>query len=413
MNRRTPAAAPSPPPRTAELLLREAAGALDRIARGVSQLDAELASGAAAPERRRMLRHLLFTFFRRRKYLDARLAELLRRPTAPRLRRLLEAAATQILFQRGAAPESVVNVAVELAKREHAAGFVNAVLRRIAAHPAAELPETPESLFPDAVLDRWRARFDAGTLAGFAECWLAEPEFTFRLCAGEGEPEFPSTEVSGFGKCRFFRAEAAAVLGSEAMKRGGFYIQDPAASLAPSLVPEPEKIASALDLCAAPGGKALILAETLSAPGVRLVAADPSEKRQRLTRENFALRRRPAEIVVGEPASLSGAFELVLADVPCTNTGVFRHRPDALWRFDAETLRRTVARQREILREAARLTAPGGALIYSTCSIEAEENGELLAEFVGENPGFAIEESRLLLPDREHDGAFAARLRRR
>ena len=411
MNRNS-AAVGLPPARTAELLLLDAVGALDRIARGVSQLDAELASNGA-PERKRMLRHLLFTFFRRKKYIDLRLSEYLRRPTAPRLHRLLEAAATQILFQRGVPPESVVNVAVEIAKRNHAAGFVNAVLRRIAAVPAAELAETPESLFPDAVLARWRRRFDAEPIAGFVECWLAEPPFTFRLCARENEPNFPATEIPSFGGNRFFLAEASAVLDSEALKRGGFYIQDPAASLAPSLVPEPEKIRSALDLCAAPGGKALMLAEMLTAPNLRFVAADPSEKRQRLTRENFALRRHPVEIVVGEPSDITDSFDLVFADVPCTNTGVFRHRPDALWRFGAETLRRTVAQQREILHEAARLTAPGGTLIYSTCSIEPEENGDLLAEFVGENPEFTLGESRLLLPAAEHDGAFAARLRRR
>jgi len=401
------------PPRTAESLLLDAVGALDRIARGVSQLDAEIAS-RGAPERRRMLRHLLFTFFRRKKRIDAELAELIRRPTAPRLRFLLEAAATQVLFQRGIPPESVVNVAVDIAGHRHAGGFVNAVLRRIALKRSASFPETAEALFPAPVLERWRKRFDGETLDAFARLWLAEPEFTFRLCRGENAPaEFDAEELPAFGESRFFRASAAEVLDSELLRRGGVYIQDPATSLAPSLVSEPGKIRSALDLCAAPGGKALILAETLTAPGMRLVAADPSEKRQKLTRENFALRRHPVEIVTGDPASIGGAFDLVLADVPCTNTGVFRHRPDALWRFGADALRRTVARQREILREAARLTAPGGTLIYSTCSIEPEENEVLLAEFTGNTPEFAVEESRLLLPAAGHDGAFAARLRRR
>ena len=151
-------------------------------------------------------------------------------------------------------------------------------------------------------------------------------------------------------------------------------------------------------------------------PAARLVLCDRSEVRQKLTRENFARRGLldRVEIVVGDAAAPEerGEYDVVLLDAPCTNTGVFRRRPDALWRCSPSSLRETAALQRRLLDAAAQMTAPGGVLIYGTCSLEVEENALQISQFVSRHPEFRLESSAELLPSLEHDGAFAARLRK-
>ena len=100
-----------------------------------------------------------------------------------------------------------------------------------------------------------------------------------------------------------------------------------------------------------------------------------------------------------------------MADMPCSNTGVFRKRPDALWRFDEKHLREIVEIQHNILESAVKLLAPNGIIIVSTCSIEPEENAQLVDFLLSENPALNCEIQQTILPAPSHDGAFAARLR--
>ena len=154
-----------------------------------------------------------------------------------------------------------------------------------------------------------------------------------------------------------------------------------------------------------------MLAE-LMPQGARIVAADRSRNRQKFTRENLESRHVKAEVIVALPEELAGTYDVVLADVPCSNTGVFRRRPDALWNFSAEKLNELLKIQKSILGSAAGLTAPGGLLIYSTCSIEREENAEQIAVFLEKHQDFTLISQRQLLPDLEIDGAFAAVMKR-
>ena len=112
------------------------------------------------------------------------------------------------------------------------------------------------------------------------------------------------------------------------------------------------------------------------------------------------------------PEELAGSYDLVLADVPCSNTGVFRRRPDALWNFSREKLRELVEIQSSILEHAALRTAPGGLLIYSTCSIEKEENSDQVAAFLKKHSDFSLLSERQLFPGPDTDGAFAAVMKR-
>jgi 16S rRNA (cytosine967-C5)-methyltransferase len=146
-------------------------------------------------------------------------------------------------------------------------------------------------------------------------------------------------------------------------------------------------------------------------------AIDRSAKRLQLVKENLQRCRMACKTIPADAAEFSAPdalkFELVTCDVPCSNTGVFRHRPDALWRWSRQSLNKVTLLQKKILCNAAELTAPGGLLLYSTCSLEAEENQLLIDEFVAQNPEFELKTSQLFLPDAYCDGTFAALLQRK
>jgi len=180
-----------------------------------------------------------------------------------------------------------------------------------------------------------------------------------------------------------------------------------------------------VDLCAAPGGKALELSRTASL----VVAADRSVPREQRLRGN--LRRVEARNVVSVVAdALAPAVlpvDAVLLDAPCTGTGTFRRHPDARWRLKPSDLAVMATTQRALLRSAAQIVRPGGLLVYATCSLETEENDAQIESFLAEHPDWALEPppegvvaasvldaGRLrTLPQRHAvDGAFAARLRR-
>lgn len=394
-------------------ILEEAVAGLAAVEAGEANLDDFLDFRLQYPELRRSISSLLFLCFRRKRFLEGWIGRLAARPPRPAVRRLLTAVLAQITFQTGIAPESAVNIAVGLVKHSgklQEAKFVNAVLRRALEQPQP-VPEAPELVLPPALFKRWRKRYSEAELAQLAAALLAQPEFTFRAERGFEPGELAAEAVPAFGEFRFFRAcSAARLLESAALRDGRIYIQDPATSLAPSL-PDFNGVKSVLDLCAAPGGKSLMLGERLAGEG-RLVAADRSERRQRQTAENFRRRGLDYQVTVADPAELTGEFDVVLADVPCSNTGVYRRRPDVLWRFRPEELEKITALQRRILGEAARLTAPGGQLVYSTCSIEPEENPLQVEAFLKEHPGFERLCERQLLPSAEMDGAYACLLRR-
>ena len=270
--------------------------------------------------------------------------------------------------------------------------------------------------FPKVLQNRWRRVFSTEELQLMSDSLAREAPLTFRLTGELSNEELDSIEAVKLPTFEwapnmvFFSTEQSKELFQQNfLSTGRIYIQDPATALAPCMaeIKGGERI---LDMCAAPGGKALIFAEGLKGSG-KLVAADRSEKRQELTMENFESRDLKCEIVIGAAHQLqfpAESFDIVLADVPCTNTGVFRHKSDALWRFKKEDLNDTVSLQLSILNKAAELLVPGGQLIYSTCSIEPEENQIQIENFLKNNPNFKLLKQQLLLPNLSHDGAFAA-----
>jgi 16S rRNA (cytosine967-C5)-methyltransferase len=176
---------------------------------------------------------------------------------------------------------------------------------------------------------------------------------------------------------------------------------------------DPQPGESVLDLCAAPGGKLTFIAQLMRNEG-RLLACDTTDERLKLIEQNCA-RLGVTCIRTMFPSTLnsqpSTTFDRILIDAPCSNTGVMRRRVDLRWRIRPGEIVRLRATQRELLRQAASCLRPGGTLIYSTCSLEPEENSEAVAEFLGEHPSFKLERTRALLPFIEGvDGTFTARL---
>jgi 16S rRNA (cytosine967-C5)-methyltransferase len=201
-------------------------------------------------------------------------------------------------------------------------------------------------------------------------------------------------------------------------------VQDPAATLVTEYAAIPTA-ATVADLCAAPGGKALELSKTAGA----VIASDKSLGRlQRLLANQRRLEATNLYPFVGDARHPAiSPTDAVLIDVPCTGTGTFRRHPDARWRLRISDLAVMSALQKILIRAAAKVVRPGGLLIYSTCSLEAEENDEQVDSFLSENPNWILEtppegsvapelldDGRLrVLPQRHGtDGAFAARLRR-
>ena len=364
------------------------------------------------PMIRRITEHLLLSFYRNRKKILALLNKFCSKTPPPYTGALLSSALTQIIFQNSVTPASVVNVAVSLGKKCHADRFINAVLRNILRgqeYLSIGTNKQASEVLPDTILKHWSRDFSQEQIALFAELFLLQPEFTFRLCNDTPLPEYAGS-VKGYGSFRFATAEAKQVLESAEFASGKYYVQDPATSLSVAMVEDIlPKLNNVLDLCAAPGGKSLMIAEKLS-PKANLTAADISEKRQKLTQQNFALRNLPHKVITAAPENISGIFDLVFADLPCSNSGVFRRRADALWRFSEKSLRDIGAIQKKIISRAAELTAPGGFLLCSTCSIEKSENSAIIDAVLSKFPSFKLLKSETLLPSKECDGAFAALL---
>ncbi len=191
---------------------------------------------------------------------------------------------------------------------------------------------------------------------------------------------------------------------------GWFTVQDESAMrVASALAPEPGE--SVLDLCAAPGGKTTHLAELMRNAG-RIVACDVDERR--LQTVNTLAQRLGLTIIEtrrlqGEEAP-PGLFNRVLVDVPCSNTGVLGKRPEARWRLRPDDLRQLVTLQTRLLRLAVECVRPGGTIIYSTCSIEPEENRQLVEAVLRETPGLRLEADEETVPGMPSDGGYWATL---
>ncbi|HEX7941131.1 MAG TPA: 16S rRNA (cytosine(967)-C(5))-methyltransferase RsmB, partial [Gemmatimonadaceae bacterium] len=399
------------------------------------------------PRDRRWTRELVFGMLRRRSWLDALLDDRVRGGLAkldPDLIDLLRLGAYQLLAMGSVPPYAAIGQTVELAKRRHGIGaskLANAVLRRLDRERDALVVATPEDpvealaleySHPRWLVARWIARWGAAETRQLLEANNREAPLVARPYHVVREQLEAMLESAGVtvgdaplvSDSLVLTGGVGAMTELGAFKQGLFHLQDPASTLVTryAAIPAGARVA---DLCAAPGGKALELARTASV----VYAGDASFARLARVREN--VRRLDATNVipfVGDARfpAVTG-MDAVLIDVPCTGTGTFRRHPDSRWRLRISDLAVLPAVQRSILRAAATAVRPGGLLIYSTCSLETEENDAQVEAFLSDNPEWRLEPppegavpaavidaGRLrVLPQRHGtDGAFAARLRR-
>lgn len=418
-------------------------------------------SAQLSPPDRRLLAEIAYGVVRRRLTLDCVLEAFSSRPlkrVEPAVLQTLRAAAFQILFMDRVPPHAAVNEAVRLTRATghgNATGFVNAVLRQIlrSARRTASAHGEPECRVPR---DEGWALFSKPVLpsakdrAAYLSAAYSYPEWAVRRWVerfGEEQaveimrvsnlPPRPSLRpnVSRLDADTLVQRLAeegvdahvaeggrvvelppgANLLELEAFARGDFQPQDDsAARVAPLLGPRPgERI---LDLCAAPGGKATHLAE-LSGGKARVDAVDLSREKLQLLRANLQrLGLEGVDCIAGDAAAFArerpGAYDAALLDAPCSNSGVLRRRAEARWRLSEQSVRELVEMQANLLDAAAAALKPAGRLVYSTCSLEPEENQEA-ARRVADARGLEIAEEIQTLPTPEHDGAYAALLRRR
>ncbi|MEP7072475.1 MAG: transcription antitermination factor NusB [Verrucomicrobiota bacterium] len=301
-------------------------------------------------------------------------------------------------------------------------GLVNAVLRNaIRRRPQLEkataaIPLHIRTSHPEFLLERWRSRFGDEPAAELCR-WDNQPPplyariNTLRIGRDDFLKKYPALAASENHPV-FVHALA---LPLEALAQGDCYIQDPSTALAVDSL-APQRGDNILDACAAPGGKTSYLA-ALVQNQARLIACDHAPERVALLQENLARLAVSANVVQHDwtsepaPAELHGVlFDRILLDAPCSNTGVLRRRVDARWRLRPDEFTRMASRQLALAQSVLPLLKPGGVFVYSTCSLEMEENEDVVAQIMAAFPQLRLTTTKSTLPFRDHvDGAYVAR----
>src|SRR5262245_59951794 len=321
---------------------------------------------------------------------------------------------------------TAVHETVAIATKKQAS-IVNAVLRT-AIRQRNELfadanaqPLFVRTSHPQFLVERWQQRFGAAYTEELCK-WNNRPAPIYgrinrvKIDPGSFAQLYPDARLLP-GNPDFVEFN---ILPTAALDSGQCYIQDPSTAIACQLLdPKPgEKI---LDACAAPGAKTAYLAQLMQDRGV-IIACDRDHKRLQILKENIGrlgttivsivrhnwTRDHPPEEILS-----IAPFDRVLLDAPCTNTGVMRRRIDVRWRLRPEDFSRMSNEQLTIARAVLPLLKPGGTLVYSTCSLESEENQQVVRRLLAEPTAPALEAEEESLPFREgFDGAYAAKILR-
>ena len=405
-------------------------------------LDAALAPARLSPPDRRLCHELVYGIIRWQLTLDWLIARKSdNRPQKPGLQNLLRLGLYQIFWLDRIPNHAAVHETVELAKTRGfgpKAGFVNAILRGYLREFAAtkealkELKANQPHLgysHPQWLVARWEQRWGRDQTTSLLDWNNAPPKTFARVNTLKADPgkllnqwreenvDYGFVRHDWFGENLVFELKSHPPLETlPSFQSGLFYIQDPSTLLAVSQL-APRARETVLDLCAAPGGKLTYAAQLMENQG-RLVAQDTYRERLKMVQENCArLGVRSVQTVLAselqqQPES-PPLFDRVLIDAPCSNTGVMRRRVDLRWRIRPEEIDRLRAAQLDLLKRGAALLKPGGTLIYSTCSLEPEENSGVVGGFLSTTRDFGLQNERELHPARDGvDGAYVARLER-
>jgi len=434
-------------------------------------IDDQLARAPLSPQDRRFVTQLVFGVVRRRATLDALVRPFVNRAPSTvddRLWDVLHLGAFQLAFLTHVPKHAAVNETVSLAAHvgsSNATGFVNGVLRRVAdlitdgfteSPGAAALPfdvhevQGPEGreqrprfrvlavpMLPDPVADpveylaagfswpkwlaaRWHARYGDWEAARLGFWFNAAPPLWVRTNKLRTDRENYRLQLAAAmidaepgphpQSLRF--TEHHSVRDLPGYAAGDFAVQDHSSMLvASALAPQPGN--RVLDLCSAPGGKTTHLAE-LADNRAKIVACDPDARRLETV---MALCQRlgikgveTVQLKEGQELP-AGPFDAALVDVPCSNTGVLGRRPEVRWRLKPTEFEHLIRLQTRLLFQAIERVKPGGVVVYSTCSIEPDENEGVIAAVRHGIPALKVEAEHHSVPGRPADGGYWARLR--
>lgn len=406
---------------------------LERVERVRAFADLSLHHALATTELsgadRALATEIVYGTLRWRGRIDFVLSHVLDRDLAdlePMVGSVLRAGAYQILFTDRIPTSAAVDEAVRCARSlgaERATGLVNAVLRRVGRdHLGITVPslETQplEHLIhalslPPWIAQRWLDRFGPEEAAALARASNEAPPRTVRAnrlrhsadaLLAQLLPAFPEARRAAIAPDALVLGPGASPGREPAFLAGDYTIQDEAAQLVVELL-DPQPGDTVLDTCAAPGTKSTAIAERIG-PGGRVLACDRHAGRLRLaSRDARRLEltgletqsrdaTRPLEDLI--PPGTAG-FDRVLVDAPCSGLGSLRRNPDARWRIRESAVASLAAQQRALLDRAARMVRPGGTLVYSTCTILADENEDIVTALLREHPEF-VRTPRAALP---------------
>lgn len=372
-----------------------------------------------SPADRSLLQAIVYDTLRNLSWLDHIRKELRPGKLEEKMRWLVLMGLAQLFVLRQA-EHAAVSETVRLAP-QRVRGVVNGMLRNAARRlqeftaGRGKLPLAVRYSTPSWLVKRWLREFGETETCAMLEWNTQTPPVYARVNPVNPPTSIPETWESLPHMPGWYKLHGSLPL--DALRAGQVYVTDPSTRYCVQLLaPQPgERV---LDACAAPGGKS---AAMLAATGgnLDLLATDVEEFRLKPLRENL-LRAGGKQVQVALhdwtlpcPPEWLGAFDAVLLDVPCSNSGVLQRRVDARWRLSEEEISRLAALQLSILEQACVAVCSGGRLVYSTCSIDREEDRAVVEAFLATHKEFALENEYLALPHREQaDGAYAALLRR-
>lgn len=374
---------------------------------------------------------------------------------SPWILNILRMGAYQLLYMNRVPASAACNESVNLAGRyghKASAGFVNAVLRNIARNGADRvIPSKDEDLtgyltisysYPKWLVEKYLGLFGNDFTEALLEAGNSTPELTVRANTLKVSPvellerlkdEGIETEPGKYAEEAVIIKGTVSLARLEAFKKGLFQVQDES-SMLPARVLAPEPGQKVLDTCSAPGGKTTHLAQLMRNTGT-IIARDVFEHKLKLVQDNAArlgigtIHTELYDAALPDEKNRE-SFDRILLDAPCTGLGIVRRKPDIKWARETRDIAAITDIQKKLLHNASMLVKPGGVLVYSTCTVLPEENGQMVEQFLADHPEFTGDEISPFLPTAlaQHangcmvqlfpnrdgiDGFFVARLRRK
>lgn len=357
----------------------------------------------------------------------------------PVIRCILRSSVYELKFMDSVPVSATCNEAVKLAQKKgfhNLKGFVNGVLRNISRNlEQISMPdETKESVkwlsvkysIPEWLIKKWQKQYDKAQLEEMFQAFLEKSATSIRVNTEKTTKEALVKELEAENITVMDNEEVPNALyidgydflsGITAFQEGKFYVQD-LSSMLVSLWAQPKEGAQVIDVCAAPGGKSIHMAELLHGTGM-VEARDLTEYKVSLIEENIErcglknIRAKQADARILEKDSMKTA-DIVIADLPCSGLGVIGKKPDIKYKMSEEKCAQLAALQREILHTVQNYVKSGGVFMYSTCTINPQENEENVQWFLKEHADFELERQQQILPKKgKNDGFFLARMVRK